>query len=62
MGKGWGGGNEGGGLAPAGPGVDNEDEEEYVEHVWVENYPAEYYEPYYDPYYVSPLWLAVFLF
>ncbi len=53
------GGSEGGGLAPSQ--IDS-DEEEYVEHVWVEKYPSAYYEPYYDPFYVSPLWLAVFLF
>ena len=53
------GGSEGGGLAPS---QVDPDEEEYVEHVWVEQYPSVYYEPYYDPFYVSPLWLAVFLF
>ncbi len=54
-----GGGTEDGGLAPRETGTD---EDEYVEHVWIEQYPSRYYEPYYDPFYVSPLWLAVFLF
>ncbi len=56
------GGTEGGGgLAPqSGDGDDQEDE--YVERVWIEQYPSAYYQPYYDPFYVSPLWLAVFLF
>ncbi len=54
-----GGSEDGGGLAPA---QVDPDEEEYVEHVWVEQYPSAYYQPYYDPFYVSPLWLAVFLF
>ncbi len=55
-----GGGSEGGGgLTPA---QVDPDEEEHVEHVWVEQYPSAYYQPYYDPFYVSPLWLAVFLF
>ena len=53
------GGSDGGGLAPS---QVDPDEEEYVEHVWVEQYPSVYYEPYHDPFYVSPLWLAVSLF
>ena len=57
-----GGGSTGGGLAASGTEQNRDRDEEYVDPVWVEDYPARYYEPYYNPFYVSPLWLAVFLF
>jgi hypothetical protein len=56
-----GGGSESGGGLASLP-VADRDEQGYVEPVWIERYPPEYYQPYYDPFYVSPLWLAVFLF